>query len=78
MIGFARIAKVESPYEELRRTKLALWIARALNGYNTTHNETSYHNYMIEHPNTNVSMRRWFSCWNLVERKCIKKANEYK
>jgi len=29
MIGFARVAKVESPYDKLRTTKRALWLARA-------------------------------------------------
>lgn len=63
--------------EELRATKHALWMARAYNGFNTTYNLISYHNYMIEHPNTKITARRWYHCWEMVERKCREKAKEY-
>ena len=64
-------------FEELRKTLHALWMARAYNGFNATYNLTSYHNYMIEHPDTKVTLRRWYHCWKLVERKCLEKAKEF-
>lgn len=70
--------KIYATIEELRKTKHALWMARAYNGYNTTYNQTSYHNYMIEHPNTKITSRRWYHCWKMVERKCLQKAMEFK
>ena len=64
-------------YAELRAAKHTLWMARAYNGFNTTYNLTSYHNYMIEHPDTKVTPRRWYHGWKTVERKCLEKAKEF-
>lgn len=63
--------------EELRKALHALWMARAYNGFNATYNLNSYHNYMIEHPNTKVTQRRWYHCWKTVERMCLEKAKEF-
>lgn len=60
-----------------KATLYALWMARAYNGFNTTYNLTSYHTYMIEHPNSKVTSRRWYHCWKTVERKCQEKAKEF-
>lgn len=60
-----------------KQSQHSLWMARAYNGFNTTYNLTSYHNYMIEHPDTKVTLRRWYHCWKLVERKCLEKAKEF-
>lgn len=63
--------------DKYKQSQHALWMARAYNGFNATYNLTSYHNYMIEHPNTKVTSRRWYHCWKTVERKCLQKAKEF-
>lgn len=68
---------IDLAWELYKQSQHALWMARAYNGFNTTYNTTSYHNYMIEHPDTKITQRRWYHCWGMVERKCLDKAKEF-
>lgn len=67
------------------KLKRALWIARARNARNMKAYE-NLDNYTSNHPSRNsrwnyISSQRydcWFYAWEKVERKCLKKAEEYK
>lgn len=70
---------------ENRRLKRALWLSRAINARNMKSYE-ALDNYTRNHPSGNsrwnyISSQRydcWFYAWDKVERKCFKKAEEYK
>lgn len=70
---------------ENRRLKRTLWLARARNARNMKAYE-NLDNYTSNHQSRNsrwnyISSQRydcWFYAWEKVERKCLKKAEEYK
>ena len=76
---------------ENRRLKRALWLARASEAskevnYWTTQDESSYaivdfnvrHETIVSHKSPHHRPYKWILIWENVERKCLKKAKEYK
>lgn len=74
-----------------RRLKRALWLARASEAskevnYWTTQDESSYaivdfnvrHETIVSHKSPHHRPYKWILIWENVERKCLKKAKEYK
>jgi hypothetical protein len=74
-----------------RRLKRALWLSRASEAskevnYWTTQDESSYaivdfnvrHETIVSHKSPHHRPYKWILIWENVERKCLKKAEEYK
>ena len=84
-------AAIEELKRENRRLKRALWLARASEAskevnYWTTQDESSYaivdfnvrHKKIVSHKSPHHRPYKWILIWENVERKCLKKAKEYR
>jgi hypothetical protein len=76
--------------KEIRRLKRALWLARASEAskevnYWTTQDDSSYaivdfnvrHETIVSHKSPHHRPYKWLLIWENVERKCLKKAEEF-
>ena len=89
MVAQLKAELVEQEYEN-RKLKRALWLARASEAskevnYWTTQDESSYaivdfnvrHETIVSHKSPYHRPYKWILIWENVERKCLKKAEEF-